>query len=44
MNGRLIISKENETKINVSGLANGAYLATITTKDSKAVRKIIIGK
>ncbi|NML57228.1 M28 family peptidase [Chryseobacterium cheonjiense] len=44
MNGRLIITKENETKINVSGLANGAYLATITTKDSKAVRKIIIGK
>ncbi|MEC3876261.1 M28 family peptidase [Chryseobacterium salviniae] len=44
MNGRLILSKANETKINVSGLANGAYLATIKTRDNKAVRKIIIGK
>lgn len=44
MNGRMILSKENETQVNVSGLENGAYLATIKTKDSKAVRKIIIGK
>lgn len=44
MNGRMVISKENETQVNVSGLTNGAYLATIKTKDSKAVRKIIIGK
>ncbi|GAA4155458.1 M28 family metallopeptidase [Chryseobacterium ginsenosidimutans] len=44
LNGRLILNKENETKINVSGLVNGAYLCTIKANDKIAVRKIIIGK
>ncbi|WP_308005523.1 M28 family peptidase, partial [uncultured Chryseobacterium sp.] len=33
MNGRLVLNKENETKVNVSGLTNGTYIATIKTKD-----------
>ncbi|WP_415327224.1 M28 family peptidase [Chryseobacterium sp. MMS23-Vi53] len=44
LNGRLILNKENETKINVSGFTNGAYLCTIKANDKTAVRKIIIGK
>lgn len=44
LNGRLVLNKENETKINVSGLTNGAYLCTIKANDKTAVRKIIIGK
>jgi aminopeptidase YwaD len=44
LTGRLILNKENETKINVSGLTNGAYLCTVKANDKKAVRKIIIGK
>jgi aminopeptidase YwaD len=44
LNGRLILTNENETKINVSGLVNGAYLCTIKANDKVAVRKIIIGK
>ncbi|MDQ0594246.1 aminopeptidase YwaD [Chryseobacterium ginsenosidimutans] len=44
LNGRLVLNKENETKINVSGLVNGAYLCTVKANDKIAVRKIIIGK
>ena len=44
MNGRLIINKQNEKKINVSSLANGAYLCNIKSSSQTAVRKIIIGK
>jgi aminopeptidase YwaD len=44
LNGRLILNKENETKINVSSLVNGAYLCTIKANDKIAVRKVIIGK
>ncbi|ALR30296.1 leucyl aminopeptidase [Chryseobacterium sp. IHB B 17019] len=44
LTGRLVLNKENETKINVSDLANGAYLCTIKANDKTAVRKIIIGK
>jgi aminopeptidase YwaD len=44
LNGRLILSKENETKINVSGFTNGAYLCTIKANDKIAVRKFIVGK
>lgn len=44
MNGRLLISKQNEKKINVSSLANGAYLCSIKSSSQTAVRKIIIGK
>jgi aminopeptidase YwaD len=39
MNGRLVLNKQNEVKVNISGLANGVYMATV-----KTVRKIIIGK
>lgn len=44
MNGRLIINKENETKLNVSGLSRGAYLVTLKSGEQKAVRKILIEK
>nr|WP_245405030.1 M28 family peptidase [Chryseobacterium sp. SSA4.19] len=44
LNGRLLIRKENETTINVSGLTNGAYLCTVNANGTKAVRKIVIGK
>ncbi|MDN4011674.1 M28 family peptidase [Chryseobacterium gambrini] len=44
INGRLVLNKENETKVNVSELPNGTYITTVKTKDQKAVRKIIIGK
>jgi aminopeptidase YwaD len=44
LNGRSLIRKENETKINVSGLTSGAYLCTVKTNEATAVRKIIIEK
>ncbi|GAB0157688.1 hypothetical protein CHRYSEOSP005_29700 [Chryseobacterium sp. Alg-005] len=44
MSGRLILNTENETKLNVSGLAKGAYLVTLKSGDQKAVRKILIDK
>ncbi|WP_027385358.1 M28 family peptidase [Chryseobacterium gregarium] len=45
LSGRLVIAgKENETKINVSGLTSGAYLCTVRANGTTAVRKIIIGK
>lgn len=44
LSGRLVVNKDNETKVNISGLANGAYLCTIKANDKIAVRKIIIGK
>jgi aminopeptidase YwaD len=44
LNGRLLIRKENETKINVQGLTSGAYLCTVKTNEATAVRKIIIEK
>lgn len=44
LTGRTILNKENETKINVSGLTNGAYLCTIKANEKTVVRKIIIGK
>lgn len=42
--GRTVLNKENETKINVSGLSNGVYVCTVKANDKTAVRKIIIGK
>ncbi|SDH88931.1 aminopeptidase YwaD [Chryseobacterium taeanense] len=44
MNGRLILNKENENKINVSGLTNGVYLCNIKADEKTAVRKVIIEK
>lgn len=44
MNGRLIINKQNEKKINVLSLANGVYLCNIKSSGQTTVRKIIIGK
>ncbi|WP_312901184.1 M20/M25/M40 family metallo-hydrolase [Chryseobacterium taichungense] len=44
MNGRLISNTQNETKINVSEMNNGAYLCNIKTNNQTAVRKIVIGK
>ncbi|WP_295212283.1 M28 family peptidase [uncultured Chryseobacterium sp.] len=44
MNGRLLSNHENETRVNVSGLSNGAYMVTVKADGKTAVRKIIIGK
>lgn len=40
--GHSLFKKENETKIDVSGLAKGAYLVTIKSDDHTAIRKILI--
>ena len=42
--GHSLIKKENQTKIDVSGLKEGAYMVIIKTKDHTAVRKIVIEK
>ncbi|MBK1896490.1 M28 family peptidase [Chryseobacterium paridis] len=42
--GNILIKKENQSKIDVSGLKEGAYLVIIKTKDHAAVRKIVIEK
>lgn len=44
MNGRLVLNRENETKVNVSGLLNGTYLVTLRSDGKTAVRKVIIAK
>lgn len=40
--GKLVSKTENETRINVSGLASGNYFCTITINGEKTTRKIII--
>lgn len=40
--GRSIFKRNNETKINVSSLENGAYIGILKTGDQKAVRKVMI--
>lgn len=42
MNGRLVLNRENETKVNVSGLLNGTYLVTLRSDGKTAVRKVIV--
>lgn len=42
LSGKLLIKKDNETAVNVSGLAKGAYIGIIKTDGQKAVRKILI--
>ncbi|WP_241286107.1 M28 family peptidase [Chryseobacterium arthrosphaerae] len=42
--GRSILKTNNETKINVSGLENGAYLGILKAGDKTVVRKILIEK
>lgn len=44
MSGRLLLNIENETKVNVSGVPDGAYLVTVKSEGKTAVRKIIIAK
>jgi aminopeptidase YwaD len=44
LTGKTLLNKENETKINVSGLTNGAYLCSVKANDKTVVRKIIIGR
>lgn len=44
MSGRLVLNKENETKVNISGLPAGTYLVTVKSEGKKAVRKVIIAK
>lgn len=44
MNGRLVLNKENETKLNVSGLSRGAYVVSLKSGEQTAVRKILIEK
>lgn len=38
----LFIKKDNETKINVSGLENGAYIGILKANDKTVVRKVLI--
>ncbi|NIF05894.1 M28 family peptidase [Chryseobacterium sp. Tr-659] len=42
--GRSILKTFNETKINVSGLENGAYVGIIKAHDKTVVRKILIDR
>lgn len=44
MSGRSLLQSENETKISVSGLSAGNYLATIKTGDASVTKKLIIEK
>lgn len=42
--GRSLFKRTNETKINVSGLENGAYIGILKVGDQKVVRKVMIEK
>ncbi len=44
MSGRSLLQSENQTKVSLSGLSTGTYLATIKTKDSSVTKKLIIEK
>ncbi|MCW3162310.1 M28 family peptidase [Chryseobacterium oryctis] len=44
LSGRVLLQKNNESKISVSGVTNGAYLGIITIGSEKIVRKILIEK
>ena len=44
LSGRLILNRENETKVNVSTVPDGAYLVTVKSEGKTAVRKVIIAK
>ncbi|MCX8532541.1 M28 family peptidase [Chryseobacterium luquanense] len=40
--GQMIMKTENESKINISGIVKGVYLAKITANNHTVVRKVII--
>ncbi|PQA93074.1 leucyl aminopeptidase [Chryseobacterium shigense] len=42
LSGKVLLKKNNETKINVSGLPEGAYMGIIKADGQTAVRKILI--
>jgi aminopeptidase YwaD len=42
--GRSLLKTDNEAKVNISNLDNGAYVGIIKTGDQKVVRKIIVAK
>lgn len=42
LSGKVLLKKNNETKINVSGLLEGAYIGVIKADGQTAVRKILI--
>ncbi|HBV14423.1 M28 family peptidase [Chryseobacterium carnipullorum] len=42
LSGKVLLKKNNETKINVSGLPEGAYIGVIKADGQTAVRKILI--
>lgn len=42
LSGKVLLKKNNETRINVSGLPEGAYIGIIKTDGQTAVRKILI--
>jgi len=44
LSGKSLLKKNNETEINVSRLANGAYIGIIKAGDQTAVRKILIDR
>lgn len=42
LSGKVLLKKNNETKVNISGLAAGAYIGVIKADGQTAVRKILI--
>ena len=44
LSGRSLLKKDNESEINISELANGAYIGIIKAGDQKAVRKVLINR
>lgn len=44
LSGKSLLKKSNETEINVSGIANGAYIGIIKAGNQTAVRKILIDR
>jgi aminopeptidase YwaD len=42
--GRSLLKSNNETKINVSSLQNGAYIGILKSENQKVVRKILVEK
>jgi len=44
LSGKLLLKTENEKKINISELSNGAYLGTLKANDQIVVRKILVGR
>ena len=42
--GKLVLSSDNQSEVNISNLANGSYSINILTKDSVIKRKVTVSK